>query len=144
VAFGFGLFSVALIGVGFLEGYDSYYANAGGLFKQSLWFLEAGLVWWVAGAIVWETGRAIRRMFSRGRFPRSFVVATTSIIGIGFVSYGIVFLVSYLQGITPPAQLPFLVGLIATGFGLEIGAGILQQYFKAVARRNAPDPTSTS
>jgi len=143
VAFGFGLFAVALVGVGFLNGYNDLTNNSGKLLDASLLFLQAGLIWWVAAAVVWESGRAIRRMFYRGRFPRSFVVATTSIVGIGFVSYGIVFLVRYLEGITPPTQVPLLIGLIATGFGLVIGAGVLQQYFKAVARRNAPESTTS-
>jgi putative membrane protein len=146
VAFGFGLFALALVGVGFLEGYNDYYASLSNpnIFDRAVVFLQAGLIWWIGGAIVWEVGRAIRRMFSRGRFPRSFVVATTSIVGIGLVSYGITFLVRYLEGITKPAQLPFLAGLIVTGFGLVIGAGVLQQYFKAAARRSVAGSTSSN
>ena len=145
VAFGFGLFAVALVGVGFLLGYNDIAGNlARSPIARSLLFLQAGLLWWIAGAVTWETGRAIRRTFSRGRFPRSFAVATTSIIGIGFVSYGIVFLVQYLEGIVAAAEIPLLVGLIATGFGFVIGAGVLQQYFKAVARRDAPEPTTST
>ncbi len=144
VAFGFGLFAVALVGVGFLTGYNDIARNLGiSPLARSLLFLQAGLIWWVAGALVWEVGRAIRRTFARGRFPRSFAVATTSIIGIGVLSYGIVYLVRYLDGFTPVAELPLLIGLIATGFGLMIGAGALQQYFKAAARRAAAE-TSTS
>ncbi len=145
VAFGFGLFAVALVGVGFLLGYNDIAGNlARSPIARSLLFLQAGLLWWIAGAVTWETGRAIRRTFSRGRFPRSFAVATTSIIGIGFVSYGIVFLVQYLEGIVAATEIPLLVGLIATGFGFVIGAGVLQQYFKAVARRDAPEPTTST
>jgi len=144
VAFGFGLFAVALVGVGFLTGYNDIARNLGiAPLARSLLFLQAGLVWWVAGAIVWEVGRAIRRTFSRGRFPRSFAVATTSIIGIGVLSYGIVYLVRYLDGFTPVAELPLLIGLIATGFGLMIGAGVLQQYFKAAARRADAEATGS-
>jgi putative membrane protein len=146
VAFGFGLFAVALVGVGFLEGYNTYYASvANPLLDRVVLFLASGLLWWIFGALVWETGRAIRRMFSRGRFPRSFVVATTSIVGIGLVSYGIVFLVRYLEGIIRSTALPLVAGLIVGGFGLVIGAGVLQQYFKSVARRAPPaDSTSAS
>jgi putative membrane protein len=141
VAFGFGLLSVALVGVGFLSGYDLLVSNFAKPLNGSLLFIQAGLFYWILAAVVWETGRAIRRMLSRGRFPRAFVVATISIVGIGCVSYGIVYLVrylGYLEGTTPAPQLALIIVLLATGFGLGIGAGVLQQYFKVVARRAVP------
>ena len=145
VAFGFGLLSIALVGVGFLNGYNTFVAISYPTpLDKSLLFLEAGLIWWIAGAIVWESGWAIRRMFTRGRFPLTFVVATISIVGVGFVSYGIIYLVRYLQGISPPASVPLVIGLIATGFALGIGAGVLNQYFKAFARRDAPEAADAS
>jgi putative membrane protein len=138
VAFGFGLFSLALVGVGFLSGYNSYVGNAGPPIDRSISFLQIGLIWWLLGALIWECGRAIRRTLSRGRFPRSFAVATTSIVGIGLVSFGILFLVQYLEGVGGPSLLPILLGLLVAGFGLVVGAGVLQQYFKALAIRAAP------
>jgi putative membrane protein len=141
VAFGFGLFALALVGVGFLEGYNLYAAATSPLFDRVLLFLQAGLLWWVLGALVWETGRSLRRMFARGVFPRSFLVSTTSIIGIGLVSYGIVYLVRYLQGLAGLAQVPFLAGLIVTGLGLVIGAGMIHQHFRSAARARA-EPTT--
>ncbi len=144
VAFGFGLFSVGLVGVGFLQGYNAYFGETGKPLDQVVLFLETGLLWWIFAAFAWETGRAIRRMISRGRFPRSFAVVTPSIVGIGLMSYGILYLVRYLEKYLPSTQLPLLAGLIVAGFGLIIGAGVLQQHFKAVARRSVPDsPTST-
>jgi putative membrane protein len=145
VAFGFGLFTVALIGVGFLEGYNHYASGFGfSPLERLLVFLEAALVWWIAAALVAETGRAVRRLIVHGRFPRSFVVATTSVLGIGLVSYGIVFLVRYLEGITPSAAIPFLAGLIVVGLGLVVGAGVIQQHFRAVARAATPSPPMSS
>jgi putative membrane protein len=142
VAFGFGLFSLALIGVGFLQGYNAYVQNlAQPDISRILLFLQAGLFYWILAAIVWECGRAIRRRFARGRWPRTLAVATVSIVGIGCVSYGIVFLVRYLENTPPIPQLALVIGLIATGFGLGIGAGVLQQYFRSVARRAMADPT---
>lgn len=144
VAFGFGLFAIALIGVGFLTGYNLYVGSGPvSILDRSLFFLQAGLVWWIAGAGVWETGHAIRRRFARGRFPRSYVVAVTSFGGIGLVSYGIVFLVRYLEGSLQAQTIPLFAGLIVTGLGLVIGAGMLQQHFRAVARRGVA-PTSPS
>jgi putative membrane protein len=143
VAFGFGLFSIALVGVGFLSGYNLYNSNlAQPDVTRVLLFFQAGLFWWILGALVWETGRAIRRMFTRGRFPRAFSVATISILGIGCVSYGIVYLVRYLEGTSAAPQLALIIGLIATGFGLGIGAGVLQQHFRAVARRALAEPAT--
>lgn len=143
VAFGFGLFAIALVGVGFLSGYNSYVGNSGPPIDRILYFLQSALLWWLIGAVVWECGRAIRRMLSRGRFPRSFAVATTSIVGIGLVGFGILLLVRYLQGVSPSTQLPLLIGLLVAGFGLVIGAGVLQQYFKALAARSVLEPASS-
>jgi len=142
VAFGFGLFALALVGVGFLTGYNQYIAGATiSPFDRVLLFLQTGLLWWILGALVWESGRALRRMFSRGRFPRSFVVATTSIVGVGLVSYGTVFLVRYLQGLAPVTEVTLVAGLIVLGLGLVIGAGVIHQHFRALAR--APVPPTT-
>jgi putative membrane protein len=142
VAFGFGLFAIALVGVGFLSGYDSYFGNPGSPIDRILYFLQSALLWWLIGALVWESGRAIRRTLARGRFPRSFAVATTSIIGIGLVSFGIVLLVRYLQGVSGQAELPLLLGLLIAGFGLVVGAGVLQQYFKSLAAQSVLDPAT--
>ncbi|MCI4338867.1 MAG: DUF373 family protein [Thermoplasmata archaeon] len=142
VAFGFGLFAIALVGVGFLSGYNIYVSSVGPPIDRLLYFLQDALLWWLIGAIVWECGRAIRRMLSRGRFPRSFAVATTSIIGIGLVSFGILLLVRYLQGVSGSSELPILIGLLVAGFGLVIGAGVLQQYFKALAARPISEPAT--
>jgi len=144
VAFGFGLFAIALVGVGFLSGYNAYYASHAPPLDRVVLFLQSALLWWLIGAVVWECGRAIRRTLSRGRFPRSFAVATTSIIGIGFVSFGSLLLVQYLQGVSSPAQLPVMVGLLVAGFGLVIGAGVLQQYFKSLAARAVLEPVAPS
>jgi len=144
VAFGFGLFAIALVGVGFLSGYNHYVASHAGPLDRLLFFLQAAILWWLIAAVVWECGRAIRRTLSRGRFPRSFAVATTSIIGIGFVSFGILEMVLYLQGVSPPAQLPLTIALLVAGFGLIIGAGVLQQYFKSLAARTVLEPVAPS
>ncbi|HYA70823.1 MAG TPA: DUF373 family protein [Thermoplasmata archaeon] len=141
VAFGFGLFSLALVGVGFLSGYNAYYANLNQPDTgRILLFIQSGLLYWIVAALVWESGRAIRRRFARGRWPRTLPVATVGIVGIGCVSYGTVFLVRYLENLSPIPALALVIGLLATGFGLGIGAGVLQQYFRSVARRTVTDP----
>ncbi|MCI4373123.1 MAG: hypothetical protein L3K02_05720, partial [Thermoplasmata archaeon] len=77
-------------------------------------------------------------------FPRNFWVATTSIIGTGVLSAGIVYLVRYLEGAIGSSQLPVLIALLAVGFGLLIGAGGLSQYWKMVARRSTLETSSSS
>ncbi|MGP8073145.1 MAG: DUF373 family protein [Thermoplasmata archaeon] len=139
-AFGFGLFSIALVGVGFLEGYNSFLAHLGNVpLLRVIFFVESGLLWWIAGALVWEVGRAVRRTFSRGRFPLGFAVAATSIVGIGILSYGILDLVRYLETAFPSDSLTVIIALIVVGFGLIIGAGALQRYWRSVARRAPSD-----
>jgi putative membrane protein len=143
VAFGFGLFAVGLVGAGFLAGYNTYTSNLTQPdLIRILSFLGAGLFYWILAALIWESGRAIRRRFVRGRFPRTFAVATISILGVGSLSYGIIFLVRYLQGSSPTPQIVLVVALIVVGFALEFGAGVLSQYLKSAARKAVPEPTT--
>ena len=72
-------------------------------------------------------------VFYRGRFPRSFFVATVSIAGIGLLSYGIVFTVEFLEALVAPATLPLVVSTLVAGLALIIGAGVLQQYLRSRA-----------
>ncbi|MCI4330912.1 MAG: DUF373 family protein [Thermoplasmata archaeon] len=144
VAFGFGLFAIALIGVGFLEGYNVTVGHPNDTpINRGLQFLVASTVWWLVGSEVWESGRAIRRYLLRGRLPRTFPIATTSITGIGFTSYGILYLVRYLEGLEGPAgpsQLPLIVAAIVLGLALVISAGVLSQYFKARSQAGTAAP----
>ncbi|MGA7922504.1 MAG: DUF373 family protein [Thermoplasmata archaeon] len=143
VAFGFGLFSLALVGVGFLAGYNQYvhFPNNTPL-DRILEFLNVALLWWLIAALVWETGRAIRRLLLTRRLPRSFLTATTSIVGLGFLSYGIVYMVEFLENLVQPVHLPLVIGTVTLGLILVISAGVLSQYFKYRARESTSDSTS--
>lgn len=149
VAFGFGLFSIGLVGVGFLSGYDAFITSQTALFGRFLSFLNASIFWWVVGALVWEVGRALRRYMARSQFPRTFYVAITSIIGVGLLSYGVVSLLEYLQnlgGLTFRGLpvLPMTIVVIVAGLACEIGAGLLQQRFKAMVGAPVGEPTSST
>jgi putative membrane protein len=143
VAFGFGLFSVALVGVGFLAGYNQYVAfpNDSPL-ERILLFGNFAFIWWLIAAEIWEGGRAIRRYLIRGRFTRSFPIATVSIVGLGFLSYGTIYMVEYLEGLVTPTTLPFIIGAITLGLILVISAGVLQQYLKYRARDGSAESTA--
>ena len=132
VAFGFGLFAIALVGLGFLSGYNVSVAvprdppdrpapalRPGGARPLDLRGVRLGV----------RAGD--RRYFSRGRFSRSFLIATVSIAGTGLLSYGIVFTVEYLEALVAPATLPLVVSTLVAGLALIIGAGVLQQYLRA-------------
>jgi putative membrane protein len=132
VAFGFGLFSIGLAAAGLLVGYNHYIALPRvSELERMLQFLLGGLVWWLLAGEVWETGRAIRRYLGAGRWPRSYPIASLSIVALGFVSYGIVYLVSYLENYTTALYaLPLIVAAMVGGLGLLVSAGVLSQYLK--------------
>jgi len=143
VAFGFGFFTLALVGVGFLSGYNVYVGHPSAIpLARVLLFLNSGLIWWLVGGFVWESGRAIRRYFLRGRLPISFPIATTSIVGIGFVAYGTIYMVQYLESLAGATQLYVIIATLLSGLSLMIGAGVLSQYFKS--RRGAVDSSAAS
>ncbi len=131
VAFGFGILSLSLIGVGFLQGYNAFHSSNSTPILGVIAFLLAGLVWWLGGAIVWETGRAVRRYLARGRIERSYPLALMSIGGIGFVSYGILSLVRYVEIGTPSYEPPILTALVVVGLALMVGSGALYQRYRS-------------
>ena len=144
VAIGFAILAVGFVGAGFQVGYNQYvgFPNSTPI-DRILYFVQAGLLWWLFGAMVWESGRAIRYYLRRSRFPRSFPIASTSIVGIGVLSYGIVFLVEFIEGTrVVPGQLPLLVAGMITGIALVIGAAVLSQYLKSRAAAVEPEPGS--
>jgi putative membrane protein len=132
VAFGFGLFAIALVGVGFLTGYNVYLANLSvNPLERLVLFLQTAIFVWLFAALVWESGRALRHYFRRARLPRSYPVATLSIVGIGLVTFGILYLVQYLESYIGGADIPQLVAALVVGFALVIGAAVLSQYLKS-------------
>jgi putative membrane protein len=139
VAFGFGLLAIALAAIGILQGYiawDNHPASA--TLERALAFPTVGLVWWLVASELWETGRAIRWYLARSRIPSSYLIATTSIVGIGLISYGILQLVSYLESYQAQPLL-IIASILGSGLTLVIGAGVLFQYVRG---RAAPLPSA--
>jgi putative membrane protein len=130
IAFGFGLFAIGVIGVGFIEGYNHYLPTGVNSLDRFLDFFLAAIIWWLVGGMIWETGRAIRRYVARGHIPRSYPIAVLSIISLGFVAYGITYLVGYIEGLQPVSDLPLILGAIAGGLATLVFAGFLTQYLK--------------
>ncbi len=130
IAFGFGLFAIGVIGAGFLVGYNAYLSPAPNDLARLLLFLLAGMIWWLIGGIIWETGRAIRRYVAKGHIPRSYPIAMLSVVSLGFVAYGVIYLVDYLEGLQQGSSLPLILGAIAGGLGTLVIAGLLTQYLK--------------
>ena len=140
VAFGFGLLSIALGGVGFLEGYNTDIGlPAAEPIARALLFVRSGLVWWFLAGMIWESGRALRRYFATGRFGRGYPVATVSIMGLAFISYGIVSMIQALENLPAALPLPFIVGGLILGFVLMGAAGLLVQPLPR-SRPAAPPP----
>jgi putative membrane protein len=130
IAFGFGLFAIGVIGAGFLEGYNAYLPATANNLDRLLRFFVAAIIWWLVAGIIWETGRAIRRYVAKGHIPRSYPIAILSVISLGFVSYGITYLVEYIERLQVAAQLPLILGSIAGGLATLVFAGFLTQYLK--------------
>jgi putative membrane protein len=134
IAFGFGLLALALAGVGFLEGYNVYIGSpTAEPIARVLLFIRSGLLWWFLTGELWESGRALRRYLLIGRIGTSYPVATISIVGLAFISYGIVSMIEYLESLPAALPLPFIIGGLVLGFALITTAAVLSQYFKTPA-----------
>lgn len=131
VAFGLGLLSVTLAGIGFLEGYNTYIGQpTAEPIARVLLFLHSGLVWWFLAGMIWESGRALRRYLAVGRVGPGYPIAMISIVGLGFISYGIVAMIQYLEGLPTAFGLLFIVGGLVLGLALMVTAAVLSQYFR--------------
>jgi putative membrane protein len=140
VAFGFGLFAIALAGVGFLVGYNMYIGNpTQEPIARVLLFLRSGLVWWFLAGELWESGRALRRYLATGRVGHSYPIATVSIVGLAFISYGIISMIQYLESLPSALSLPLILGGLVLGFALMVSAAVLSQYFKAPSEEPPTD-----
>lgn len=131
VAFGFGLLAIGLGGIGFVQGYNAYLHRPSGIpLDRIVGFAEAGLIWWLVAGETWEVGRALRWYLARARLPRSLPIATTSIVGTGLVSFGLLMWISNIESYQPSLPI-FLIGIVlALGVGLVIVSGALSQYLK--------------
>ncbi|MCI4347607.1 MAG: DUF373 family protein [Thermoplasmata archaeon] len=141
IAFGFGLFAIGVIGAGFLVGYNAYLPTATSPLARLLQFAFAGMIWWLVGGVIWETGRAIRRYVAKGHIPRSYPIAMLSIISLGFVAYGIIYLVEYVEGLQQGTIVPYVLASIGGGLTMLVFAGFLTQYLKS---RTAPPATAAA
>jgi len=130
IAFGFGLFAIGVIGAGFIEGYNAYLPTAANNLDKLLSFFLAAMVWWLVGGMIWETGRAIRRYVAKGHIPRSYPIAVLSIVSLGFVAYGITYLVGYIEGLQAGPTLLLTLAAIGGGLATLVFAGFLTQYLK--------------
>jgi putative membrane protein len=132
VAFGFGLVSVGLVGMGFLLGYDQYLANPGANFlSRTLVGLRQGIPWWFGAGLLWESGRALRRYLTAHKVGSGYPVAAISIGGLALVSYAVVLMSQFLVG--PPFAPPLwtLAATFAAGFALIFAAARLAQYSRS-------------
>lgn len=132
VAFGFGLVSLGLVGVGFLLGYNLYLSAPGATFlSRSLLGLREGIPFWFGAGIVWESGRALRRYLAAHKVGSSFPVASISIGGLALVSYAVVLMIQYLGGAPFAPALWTLAATFAPGFALIFAAARLAQYARS-------------
>jgi putative membrane protein len=130
-SWGFGLFALALVALGLLESYNAYVAHLSAEpIARVLLFLQSGLIWWFLGGEVYESGRALRRYLGTGRIGTSFPIATISIVGLAFISYGIVTVFQYLESLPNAPTLTYIVGTFVLGFALLVTAAVLSQYYK--------------
>ncbi|MCI4345626.1 MAG: DUF373 family protein [Thermoplasmata archaeon] len=134
VAFGFALVSLALVSIGFLLGYNQYAGNGSSSpIARLLLFVRTGLLWWFVGGEVWESGRALRRYLTVRKVGAGYPIVTISIVGLGFLSYGVVSMIAFFESVSLAPPLWVLIATFSSGFALTLVAALLSQYVRGRA-----------
>jgi hypothetical protein len=139
----------ALVLFGILLGSQAYAADnpANPVGSHMVALLSVALLWWVAAALVWEAGRALRFVLFRGRLPRTVWVAVLSLTAFGVEAYSLTYLAGALLGWVDSSFL--VVSLVGVVLGVATGglAGTLRQYLRRpgeVPASGEGTPTATS
>jgi putative membrane protein len=145
----FGVLTFALVLFGILLGSQAYAADnpANPVGSHMVALLSVALLWWVAAALVWEAGRALRFVLFRGRLPRTVWVAVLSLTAFGVEAYSLTYLAGALLGWVDSSFL--VVSLVGVVLGVATGglAGTLRQYLRRpgeVPASGEGTPTATS
>ncbi len=85
----FSVVSVIFLIFGIARAWDAWNSIDGDLTKHFIYFLTAGLWWWVFGLLLYEGGYVVDAYSMKGNIPRSFWVVTLSTISMALVVWAV-------------------------------------------------------
>ena len=85
----FSVVAIILILFGMARAWDAWSSIEGDLTKHFIYFLTAGLWWWVFGVLLYEGGYVVDAYSMKGSIPRSFWVVTLSTISMALVVWAV-------------------------------------------------------
>ena len=85
----FTVVSIIFILFGIMRAWDAWTSIEGDLTKHFIYFLTAGMWWWVLGILLHEGGYVVDAYSMKGSIPKSFWVVTLSTMSMGLVLWAV-------------------------------------------------------
>ncbi len=92
--------SAIFILFGMVQAWDAWDYVDGGLTKHFIYFLTAGIWWWVFGVLLYEGGYVVDAYSLKGGIPKSFWVVTLSTISLGLIMWAVLDSLKLILGYT--------------------------------------------
>ena len=120
----FTVISLVIITFGMGRAWDAWTSVEGDITKHMLYFIAAGMWWWIFGILTYEAGSVTDAYILKGRVPKSFWIITLSMIGMALILWAILDSIKIVLGIgTVETSIFFIyVSLAFAGLLLLIAA----------------------
>ncbi len=114
----FTVISLVIVLFGMGRSWDAWTSVEGDATKHLLFFIAAGMWWWIFGILIYEAGHVADAYILKGRVPKSFWIITFSMIGMALVLWAILDSIKVVLGIGSLENSIFFIYLSLSFAGL--------------------------
>ncbi len=114
----FTVISLVIVVFGMGRAWDAWNSVEGDLTKHLLFFIAAGMWWWIFGVLIHEAGHVADAYIMKGMVPKSFWIITFSTIGMALILWAILDSIKLVLGMGSLENSIFFIYLSLSFAGL--------------------------
>ena len=114
----FTIISLVIVLFGMGRAWDAWNSVEGDITQHLLFFIAAGMWWWIFGVLIHEAGHVADAYILKGRIPKSFWIITFSMIGTALILWAILDSIKLVLGIGSLENSIFFIYLSLSFAGL--------------------------